>query len=58
MLGQCVTWRGITYRLLRGGKVRLLGRNDELSSENDDPSEESLKSLPPHGPMIRYRKAG
>ncbi len=58
VLGQCVTWRGITYRLLRGGKVRLLGRNDELSSENDDPSEESLKSLPPHGPMIRYRKAG
>lgn len=58
MFGRHVTWRGITYRLLRDGKVRLLGRKDEPSSENDDPAEESLKSSPPTRPMIRYRQAG
>ena len=44
MFGRHVTWRGITYRLLRG-KVRLLGRKDEPSSENDSP-DETLKSSP------------
>ena len=56
-VGRRVTWRGITYRLLRGGKVGLLSRRDEPPSENEDPLEESLKSLPLNRPMIRFRKA-
>jgi len=57
-VGRSVTWRGISYRLLSGGKVRLTRRREESSYENERAAEETLKALTLPGPLIRYRKAG
>ena len=56
--GRRVSWRGITYRRLRGGKVCLTRRQDPAPAENADPLEETLESPTRSGPMKRYRIAG
>jgi hypothetical protein len=50
-VGRHITWRGITYRLYRGGQVRMIHREDGLRLVGAEEVEEAL-------PSIRYRKAG
>ena len=57
LLGRHITWRGITYRLSRGGQVRLVRRGGQEAR----PGREAWQADPPPGgsvlPLASHRKA-
>lgn len=66
-VGRHLTWRGITYRLYRGGQVRVVSREDHdhpadgarrAAPDETLPLEEPLAADAVAQPPVRYRKAG
>jgi hypothetical protein len=58
ILGSRITWRGITYRIGLGGKIRSIRRHDPVVPIEPQPAGESVVRGPTTRPLNAYRKAG
>jgi hypothetical protein len=56
--GRRITWRGITYRIGAGGKIRLVRRDDPVGPLEREPEGERGVPAPATPPLQAYRKAG
>ena len=59
LFGQTITWRGVTYRLFRGGRIETTHRCEEPTSpDHEPPREDSDREIAPKKRHASYRRAG
>jgi ceramide glucosyltransferase len=53
MFGRHIDWRGIRYRMLRGGQIRLVSRNEDVQPSRADNLSGAPAAPEPLAPMLR-----
>ena len=56
MFDRHITWRGITYRIFRGGGIQIVGRHEQPPQHDEHDNDRSIIALPQE--TTTYRKAG